>query len=63
MDKKGFKSIKISLTDKEFLFIARKAHELDITWNEMATKILMEGLLKLEKSLIKKKMKNNPTLA
>lgn len=46
---KKFKRITINLTDEEFLFIAKKAHALDITFNQMACKILEDQLKKFEK--------------
>jgi hypothetical protein len=49
MDKKNFKTIKLDLTDSEFLFIARQAHKKDITINQMMVEILEDGLKKIEK--------------
>jgi hypothetical protein len=37
-------TIEVDLTDEEFLHIARQAHELDITFNQMVAKILEEFL-------------------
>jgi hypothetical protein len=44
-----YKTIKIDMTDDEFLFIAKKAHKKDITFNKMFEQILVEQLKKLEK--------------
>lgn len=37
-------TIQVDLTDEEFLCIAKLAHELDITFNQMVAKILQEEL-------------------
>lgn len=39
-------TIQVELTDKEFLYIAKCAHELDITFNQMVNKILEQALEK-----------------
>lgn len=39
------KKIELDLTDDEFLFIAKRAHKLDITFNEMVELILWKALL------------------
>lgn len=44
------KKVTVSLTDEEFAFIAKMAHERDITFNEMCMIILEEELSKLEKT-------------
>jgi outer membrane lipopolysaccharide assembly protein LptE/RlpB len=49
MNKPKFKKVVIDLTDNEFLVIAKKAHEEDITFNQMAGKIIEEEIKKLEK--------------
>ena len=37
-------TIQVDLTDEEFLHIAKQAHELDITFNQMVIKILEQHL-------------------
>jgi len=37
-------TIQVDLTDEEFLHIAKQAHELDITFNQMVIKILEQYL-------------------
>ena len=37
-------TIEVELSDEEFLHIAKRAHELDITFNQMAAKILEEHI-------------------
>jgi hypothetical protein len=38
--KNAFKTITIDLTDEEFLMLARKAHEQDITFNQLCVNYL-----------------------
>ena len=47
---KGYKEVEIYLSDDEFNWIARQAHEKDITFNKMCCKLLEKWLKKLEKS-------------
>ena len=42
-------TIEVDLTDEEFLHIAKLAHELDITFNKMVTKILEEHIEELKR--------------
>lgn len=42
-------TIQVDLTDEEFLHIAKLAHELDITFNQMVAKILQEEIDRLQK--------------
>lgn len=42
-------TIQVDLTDEEFLHIAKRAHELDITFNQMVIKILEQHILEQEK--------------
>lgn len=37
-------NVEVDLTDEEFLHIAKCAHELDITFNQMVNKILLQAL-------------------
>jgi predicted DNA-binding ribbon-helix-helix protein len=37
-------NITIELNDEEFLFIAKMAHDYDITFNQMVAKILQEQI-------------------
>ncbi len=37
-------TVEVDLTDEEFLYIAKLAHEQDITFNQMVAKILEEHL-------------------
>ena len=37
-------TVEVELTDEEFLHIAKRAHELDITFNQMVSKILEEDV-------------------
>jgi len=39
-------SIEVELSDDEFLFLARRAHDLDITFNQLVNKILLEHMQK-----------------
>ena len=42
-------TIQVDLTDEEFLHIARRAHEQDITFNQMVIQILEQYILEQEK--------------
>lgn len=42
-------TIEVDLTDEEFLHIAKRAHELDITFNQMVSKILEEYMEELKR--------------
>jgi hypothetical protein len=42
-------TVEVELTDEEFLHIARRAHELDITFNQMAAKIIEEHIEELKR--------------
>ena len=42
-------TVQVDLTDEEFLHIAKCAHELDITFNQMVAKILEEHLEELKR--------------
>jgi len=42
-------TVEVDLTDEEFLQIARRAHELDITFNQMVAKILEEYMGELKR--------------
>lgn len=44
MSEKGMETVAVDLTDEEFLHIAKRAHELDITFNQMVNKILLQHL-------------------
>ncbi len=41
-------TVEVDLTDEEFLHIARLAHELDITFNQMVSKILEQHIEELK---------------
>jgi hypothetical protein len=41
-----YETIEVELTDEEFLYIAKRAHELDITFNKMVEKILWDEINK-----------------
>ena len=41
-----YETIKVELTDEEFLCIAKLAHNLDITFNKMVEKILWDEINK-----------------
>jgi hypothetical protein len=41
-----YETIEVELTDEEFLQIAKRAHELDITFNKMVEKILWDEINK-----------------
>lgn len=45
-----FESIEVDLTDEEFLHIAKCAHELDVTFNQMVTKILEQHIQDLREN-------------
>jgi hypothetical protein len=42
-------TVEVELTDEEFLHIAKRAHELDITFNKMVSKILEEHIEELKR--------------
>ena len=42
-------TVQVELTDEEFLHIAKRAHELDITFNQMVSKILEEYMEELKR--------------
>ena len=42
-------TVEVDLTDEEFLHIARRAHELDITFNQLVAKILEEHIEELKR--------------
>jgi hypothetical protein len=44
MSEQSMENIEVDLTDQEFLHIAKRAHELDITFNQMVNKILLQHL-------------------
>ena len=41
--------MEVDISDEQFLFVAKKAHERDITWNEMFNIIMKEYIEKLER--------------
>ena len=41
-----YETIEVNLTDEEFLYIAKLAHELDVTFNKMVEKILWDEINK-----------------
>ena len=41
--------IEIELTDDEFLYVAKMAHEHGLTFNDMVVKILEDHIARLEK--------------
>ena len=43
---KMFETVEIDLSDEEFLIIAKRAHEKDITFNQMVAEILWEQVKK-----------------
>jgi hypothetical protein len=46
----NMETIEVGLTDEEFLYLAKRAHEQDITLNQLVNNILLQHLedLKLE---------------
>ena len=44
-------TVEVDLTDEEFLHIAKRAHELDITFNQMVSKILEEYMEELKRGI------------
>lgn len=46
---KGYKTIKIELTDAEFLKLSKEAHRLDLTFNALCTKYLEEYICECDK--------------
>lgn len=42
-------TVEVNLTDEEFLHIAKLAHELDITFNQMVAKIIEEHIEELKR--------------
>jgi len=55
--KKGFKKVKINLTESEIAKIAILAHERDITFNEYVNEILKDFMDKIEKISKKQRKK------
>ena len=55
LDTKNFKSVEIDLSEKDFIKIATKAHEKDITFNAMCNIILEDAISMLEQELKEKK--------
>ena len=47
--KKGFENIEIDLTDEQFIFLAKMAHEKDITFNKLCNDMLREYIDKIDK--------------
>jgi len=45
----NMETVEVDLTDEEFLHIAKRAHEQDITFNQMVSKILEEHLEELKR--------------
>ena len=45
-----YKEIQLDLNDRIFLYIAKKAHEADMTFNEYVNQQLKEYMDKLDKS-------------
>lgn len=43
------KEVEIELTDEQFLWIAKQAHEEDITFNQMCEKMLRWGIERAER--------------
>ena len=43
---KNYETIEVNLTDEEFLELAKRAHELDITFNKMVERILWDEINK-----------------
>ena len=41
-----YETIEVNLTDEEFLYIAKLAHNLDVTFNKMVEKILWDEINK-----------------
>ena len=52
-------SFPIELDDSELLLLMTKAHERNITFNELCNQVLREEIEKLEKSELTKKTKKN----
>ena len=42
----NYETIEVELTDEEFLCLAKRAHELDVTFNKMVEKILWDEINK-----------------
>lgn len=49
MTKENHTEIEVDISDEEFLWLARRAHEEDITLNELVNNIMKEHLDLLEK--------------
>jgi hypothetical protein len=48
MSEQSMENIEVNLTDEEFLHLAKCAHELDITFNQMVNKILLQHLQEIK---------------
>lgn len=50
MDNENFETISLDLTDEEFIFLAKGAHEADMTFNDFINKLLLEHIKEIEGS-------------
>ena len=57
--KKQYEEVEVDLTEHEFYLIALKAHERNITFNQMAELILKEEINKYERKTIPKRKNTN----
>jgi hypothetical protein len=48
MSEKGMETVVVDLTDEEFLYLARRAHELDVTLNQLVNNILLQHLQEIQ---------------
>lgn len=48
MSEKGMETVEVDLTDEEFLYLARCAHERDITLNQLVNDILLQHLKEIK---------------
>jgi hypothetical protein len=48
MSEKGMETVEVDLTDEEFLYLARRAHELDVTLNQLVNNILLQHLQEIQ---------------
>lgn len=44
MSEQNMENIEVDLTDQEFLQLAKRAHELDITINQLVNNILLQHI-------------------
>lgn len=55
--KKGYEEVEVCISDKQFLILARMAHEQDITFNQLCNNFLREFMDELDKNPVNRSIK------